>query len=391
MLGKIAAEEADILIDYLSNPTNGIAVHRGVDLCQLGLSEQSVLGLGEACRQFFLSRLKNEAVLPALQAIDVYHHAVIQGFMENREKVILNEQERIRSALQRTLSRYSLQMEVAASLAGATTSILNLDQLVTTAVELIRERFDFYYVALFLTDEDNQWAILRAGTGEAGLEMIRRGHLLEVNMNSTIGRCVESGEPHVILDVTKENNYLGNQFLPETLSEVAIPLRSRGKIIGAINAQSRLPAAFADLDVTALRILADQLANAIENARLFTELRGSEEKYRTLLDNIEEGYYELDMDGRYTFANDALVYLLDTPKNRILGSNFHQFIDAEYSDRVKKAFKAAYQLGGAVHGIEYKVRSKAKIGRFVETSALLSRNSAALSETSLPASRLRAT
>ena len=99
-------------------------------------------------------------------------------------------------------------------------------------------------------------------------------------------------------------------------------MRSRGKIIGAINAQSRQPAAFSDLDVTALRILADQLANAIENARLFTELRGSEEKYRTLLDNIEEGYYELDMDGRYRFVNDALAYLLDTPKEQNPGFQF---------------------------------------------------------------------
>ena len=190
--------------------------------------------LGESCRQFFLSHLNNEAIIPALQAIDAYNHAVIQGFMENREKVILNEQERIRSALQRTLSRYSLQMEVAASLAGATTSILDLDNLVTTAVELIRERFDFYYVGLFLTDENNQWAILRAGTGEAGKEMLRRGHLIEVSSNSTIGRCVESGEPWVILDVTKEDNYIRNPLLPETLSEATIPLRSRGKIIGRI-------------------------------------------------------------------------------------------------------------------------------------------------------------
>jgi two-component system, LuxR family, sensor kinase FixL len=377
MLGKIAAEEADILLNYLRNPTNDKVLQRGAKLCELGLSEQSVLGLGESCRQFFLTHLANEAIIPALQAIDAYNHAEIQGFMENREKVILNEQERIRSALQRTLSRYSLQMEVAASLAGATTSILDLNILVTTAVELIRERFDFYYVGLFLTDENNQWAILRAGTGEAGREMLRRGHLLEVSSNSTIGRCVGTGEPFVIIDVTKEETYIRNLLLPETLSEATIPLRSRGKIIGAINAQSRLPAAFSDLDVTALRILADQLANAIENARLFTELRGSEEKYRTLLDNIEEGYYELDMDGRYRFANDALVYLLDTPKNKILGSYFHQFIDPEYSDRVKKAFKAAYQLGGAVHGIEYKVRSKDRLEHYVETSALLSRNTAA--------------
>jgi PAS domain S-box-containing protein len=374
MLGRIAAEEADTLLNYLTLPDREKALQHGVDLCEVGLSEQSVLSLAEASRQFFLSKTSLEPILPALQAIDAYHHAVIQGFMESREKVILNEQERTRGALQRTLARYSLQMEVAASLAGATTSILDLDVLVTTAMELIRERFDFYYVGLFLTDESKQWAILRAGTGEAGKEMLRRGHLFEVNSNSIIGKCVENGEPWVIMDVSKDDTYIRNPLLPDTLSEAAIPLRTRGKVIGTVTARSKQVAAFSDLDVTALRILADQLANAIENARLFTELRRSEEKYRTLLDNIEEGYYELDMDGRYTFVNDALVYLIDAPKNKILGANFQQFIDPEYVDRVKQAYKAAFQLGGAVHGIEYKVRSKVSPGRYVETSALLSRS-----------------
>jgi two-component system, LuxR family, sensor kinase FixL len=377
MLGQIATKEADTLLNYLSRPNQEIALQRGVDLCEIGLGEQSVLGLGEASRQFFLAQLNNDSIVSALQAIDAYHHMVIKGFIEGREKVILREQERTRSALQRTLSRYSLQMETAASLAGATTSILDLDILVTTSVDLIRERFEFYYVGLYLTDENNAWAILRAGTGEAGKEMLRRGHLIEVSSNSVIGKCVESGEPWVITDVSKEDNYVRNPLLPETLSEAIIPLRARKKIIGAFSAQSKQPAAFSELDITALRLLADQLANAIENARLFTEQRRSEEKYRTLLDNIEEGYYELDMDGRYTFANDALVYLLETPKNKILESYFYQFIDPEYSDRVKKAFKAAYQLGGAVHGIEYKVRSRDKIDHYVETSALLSRNQAA--------------
>jgi PAS domain S-box-containing protein len=374
MLGRIATGEADTLLNYLTLPDREKALQHGAELCEVGLSEQSVLSLAEVSRQFFLSKINTEPIVPALQAIDEYHHAVIQGFMVSREKVILNEQERTRSALQRTLARYSLQMEVAASLAGATTSILDLDVLVTTAVELIRERFDFYYVGLFLTDESKKWAMLRAGTGEAGREMLRRGHLFEVNSNSMIGKCVENGEPWVIMDVSKDDTYVRNPLLPDALSEVVLPLRTRGKVIGAVTAQSKQVAAFSDLDVTALRILADQLANAIENARLFTELRRSEEKYRTLLDNIEEGYYELDMDGRYTFVNDALAYLIGAPKNKILGANFQHFIDPEYADRVKQAYKAAVQLGGAVHGIEYKIRSKEGPGRYVETSALLSRS-----------------
>jgi two-component system, LuxR family, sensor kinase FixL len=374
MLDKIASEEVDDLLDYLGHPAHEKALQRGTVLCDLGLSEQSVLGLGEASRQFFLTQLHNEAIAPALEAIDDYHHTVIRGFMAAREKVILNEQERIRGALQRTLGRYSLQMDVAGSLAGVTTSILDLDDLVRTAVELIRERFGLYYVGLFLTDSDNRWAILRAGTGEVGKELLLRGHLFEVNSNSIIGMCVESGEARVVMDMSKEDAKFLDPLLSNALSEVAIPLRTRGKVIGAITAQSLQAAAFSDLDVTALRILADQLANAIENARLFAEQRRSEEKYRTLLDNIEEGYYELDMDGKYIFVNDALVYLINLPKNKILGRHFQDFIDPEYVDRITQAYKAAYQLGGAVHGIEYKVRSKQGLGRYVETSALLSRN-----------------
>jgi PAS domain S-box-containing protein len=373
-LEQLAADESDDLLRYLRQPDREQAVRHGADLCEAGLGEESVLGLGEATRQFFLSKISHEPVVPAIRAIDEYLHAVIQGFMRGRGQAILNEQERIRSALQRTLGRYSLQMEVAASLAGVTTSILDLDILVTTAVELIRERFDLYYVGLFLTDESRRWAMLRAGTGEAGREMLRRGHLFEVDSNSLVSKCVVSGEPWVILDVGRDDTFIPNPLLPDTLSEAVIPLRTRGKVIGAVTAQSRQVAAFSDLDVTALRILADQLANAIENARLFTELRRSEEKYRTLLDNIEEGYYELDMDGRYTFVNDALADLIHAPKNKILGSNFQQFIDPEYAERVKQAYQAAFELGGAVHGIEYKIRSKEGSSRFVETSALLSRS-----------------
>ena len=374
MLGGIADEEAEYLLAYLNHPVRDLALDRGAKLSEVGLSEQSMLALGDATRQFFLSKMSNETILPALQAIDTYQHALIEGFMQSREKVILNEQERTRSALQRTLGRYSLQMEVAANLAGATTSILDLDALVTTAVDLIREKYDFYYVGLFLTDESGQWAILQAGRSETGPDMLHRGQLTELTSNSLIGSCVESGEPRVVIDVGKENSFLRYPLLPETASEAAIPLHSRGKVIGAVTAQSKQVAAFSDLDVTALRILADQLANAIENARLFDEQRRSEEKYRTLLDNIEEGYYEQDMNGRYTFVNDALVYLFNAPKNKILGSNFQSFIDPEYADRVKQAYKAAFQFGGAVHGIEYKVRSKEGLGRYVETSALLSRN-----------------
>jgi PAS domain S-box-containing protein len=350
------------------------ATERGASLCEIGLSEQAVLRLGQTTRQFLLTRLENNLITPALETIDAYHHAVVQGFMQSREKVILNEQERIRSALQRTLSRYTVQMEVAAGVAGATTSILDLSALLQTAVELIRERFDLYYVGIFLVDEDNRWALLKAGTGESGREMLRHGFKLEVGGNSLIGACIAYGESRIALDVGKAAARFENPLLPDTNSEAAIPLVSRGQVIGALTVQSRRVAAFSELDLTILRILADQLANAIENARLFSELRHSEEKYRTILENIEEGYYEMDLAGSFTFVNDAMGNTLGYPKDEIQGVNYQQFIDPEHIEKMSQAFQTVYRTGEPARGVEYRIVRKDETGRFIETSASLVRD-----------------
>ncbi len=177
-LGRIASDEADTLLDFLQHPLPSAASARGEQLCTAGLSERAILQLGQVTRRFFLDHVDNQLAGSALDISDLYYANVLQGFLQRREQIILSEQERIRSALQRTLNRYTIQMEVAAGVAAATTSILDLDRLLASAVELIRERFDLYYVGVFLVDERNEWAILRAGTGSAGRDMQRRNHRL---------------------------------------------------------------------------------------------------------------------------------------------------------------------------------------------------------------------
>ena len=193
MLGHIAGDEADTLFNFLQHPLPSAASERGEQLCLIGLSEQAILRLGQVTRHFFLAHLENQLAVPALEISDLYHASVLQGFLKRREQTILSEQERIRSALQKTLGRYTVQMEVAASVAAVTTSILDLNQLLASAVELVRERFDLYYVGVFLVDERNELAILRAGTGEAGREMLRDGHRLPLDDASMISWCIKHG------------------------------------------------------------------------------------------------------------------------------------------------------------------------------------------------------
>ncbi|HHS96492.1 MAG TPA: GAF domain-containing protein [Chloroflexi bacterium] len=182
-------------------------------------------------------------------------------------------------------TRRAAQLETAAEVSGAASSILDLEELLPRTVELIRQRFDLYYVGIFLLDETGRWAVLRAGTGEAGQKMLEQGHRLEVGGRSMIGWCTAHGEARIALDVGAEAVRFDNPLLPETRSEMALPLISRGRVIGAMTIQSDKPAAFTEEDITALQTMADQLATAIENARLFAEtqrsLKETQELYET--------------------------------------------------------------------------------------------------------------
>jgi GAF domain-containing protein len=167
--------------------------------------------------------------------------------------------------------RRALQLQTAAEISKAASSILDLDELITEAVELIRDRFELYYTGLFLLDKEGQYAVLQAGTGEAGLQMVQEGHRLEVGGGSMVGQCVATAKARIALDAGKEAVRHLNPLLAETRSEMALPLVSRGQVIGAMTIQSTEPGAFSEDDITALQTMADQLANAIENARLFQQ------------------------------------------------------------------------------------------------------------------------
>jgi GAF domain-containing protein len=176
----------------------------------------------------------------------------------------------------------AIQLQAAAEISSAASSLLDVDELLTLAVELIRERFELYYVGIFLLQGDpseqepSPAAVLRAGTGQAGQQMMAEGYRLAIGdrgaeQSSMIGWCVANSRARIALDVGQDAVHFDNPLLPETRSEMALPLNSRGRVVGAMTIQSSLPAAFDESDVAVLQIMADQLANAIENARLFQE------------------------------------------------------------------------------------------------------------------------
>ena len=175
------------------------------------------------------------------------------------------------SLLIRKLDFRQVQMLTAAEISQVASSVLDLDELIQKVVELAQERFDLYYAGLFLVEED--WAVLRAATGEAGKKMLEGGHRLEVNSDSMIGQCVGSGKARIALDVGQEAVRFDNPLLPLTRSELALPLVGREGSIGALSIQSVQEKAFDEEDVAVYQTVADQLANAITNARLYEKIQ----------------------------------------------------------------------------------------------------------------------
>lgn len=176
----------------------------------------------------------------------------------------------------------SRQLTTSAQVSRAAISILNLDELFPQVVDLIIKAFPYDHVQIFILDDEGKHALLRASTGEPGRMLLQVKHSLPVGSRSVIGQVTAQGKPIIALDTTDaENVHRPNPFLPETRSEMAIPLIVKGKVVGALDVQSNQPRAFNSDDLRALTTLADQLAVAIDNAELYqtAHRRASEMKF----------------------------------------------------------------------------------------------------------------
>jgi Signal transduction histidine kinase, nitrate/nitrite-specific len=156
-----------------------------------------------------------------------------------------------------------------------------LEILLPLVTRLVSERFDFYHTGIFFVEGTRQFAILQAANSEGGKRMLTRGHRLEIG-TGLVGSVVQSGQPRIALDVGTDAVFFDNPDLPGTRSEMALPLNFRGETIGVLDVQSIQPGAFTADDANTLSILADQIAIAIENARLFGQTQRAREEAENL-------------------------------------------------------------------------------------------------------------
>ena len=225
-------------------------------------------------------------VLPMLASQNYLFERFTRALVESRDLMRRlrrnrDELERRVEARTRDMARRTRYLEATATIAREASMVLDdPQQLLSRVVDLISEQFGFYHAGIFLLDLTETWAELQAASSEGGRRMLARHHRLRVGQEGTVGYVTSRGEPRIALDVGKDAVFFDNPDLPETRSAITLPLHARGKIIGALDVQSRQVKAFGDEDVEVLQVLADQVALAISNARLFQQAQEAVEAER---------------------------------------------------------------------------------------------------------------
>ncbi|MBN1180219.1 MAG: GAF domain-containing protein, partial [Anaerolineae bacterium] len=184
----------------------------------------------------------------------------------------------------KALSRRAVQLEASSEVAQQLTAILDLDDLLYQVVHLIQSRFEYYFVGVWLVDEERASVSLRAGTAKVGDGVCGQDFRIAMDMPSIIVSVCQTGQYRLVNDVENTPDYLAIEWLPEGCAELALPLRMGNETVGALDILCNRVGVFGPNDRMVLQTLADQIAIAIRNAQLYK----SEHQRRLLAESLEQ-------------------------------------------------------------------------------------------------------
>ncbi len=190
----------------------------------------------------------------------------LEDIKESLEKRIAARTLELQAANQQTRDR-AARLQIVSELSQEISASVGLrsKEMLTTVTKAISEKLGYYHVGIFLLDENREYAILRAANSEGGQQMLSRTHQLRVGGTGIVGYVAQSGYPRIALDTGTDAVFFNNPDLPETRSEMALPLKHGASVMGVLDVQSTLPSAFNDEDAGTLSTLANQLAIVITN------------------------------------------------------------------------------------------------------------------------------
>lgn len=200
----------------------------------------------------------------------------------------------------RELENQTTRLRVAAEITKEVSSYDNPSQLIERVGELIRDRFGYYHTGIFLLDDEHEFAVLTASPTQAGRQMISNGYKLRVGEGSIVGRVAATGEPRRSLDTGLDAADINNPLLPDTRSEMTVPIKAENRVIGVLDVQSDQAQAFTEEDAAIMVVFADHLGIAIERSRLLQRVEAN-------LEELEQAYGRSTRESWKSLSESSLL------------------------------------------------------------------------------------
>jgi GAF domain-containing protein/HAMP domain-containing protein len=212
--------------------------------------------------------------------------------------------------LEERIQERTQALEAGALISRQITTILDIDELLSQVVNNLQTTFNYYHVHIYLIDEATGELVMREGSGEAGRKLKAQGHKLPRG-RGIVGTVAERAEPFLARDVNQIPNFIRNPHLSRTQAELAVPLRKGKIILGVLDIQSEELGDFSEQELTLMQSIADQIAVALDNARLFQNLQAAATEAEELTRRItRETWQEIGSKAEttgYTFTKQGLI------------------------------------------------------------------------------------
>lgn len=226
------------------------------------------------------------------------------------------------SNLEQRVADRTKALATVAEVGTATATILETDKLLQAVVDLTKERFNLYHSHIYLLDQSGENLVLASGAGEPGRQMKTKGLSIPLaREQSLVARAARERKGVTVNDVAQAPDYLPNPLLPDTRSELAVPMIVGEQVIGVFDVQSEVVGRFTDSDIAIQTTLAAQVASAVQNARSYTEVHQAQQLTRNVIDSTDDWIFIKDQDHRYQLVNQGYANSLHIPIADFIGKN----------------------------------------------------------------------
>lgn len=233
----------------------------------------------------------------------------LEELSASQEQRIQERTQELREAseqLQQRANRLQIISEISQEIVASITQ--KPEEALGRITQIISKKLGYYHVGIFLLDKEGEFAVLRAANSRGGQNMLTKKHQLKVGGTSIVGYVIQMGRPRIASDTSADAVFFNNPNLPETRSEMALPLKYGNAILGALDVQSALPNAFKDEDANTLSALANQIAIVVKNIQITEDL-----KYATPKRVIK--FSQKDIQHGYAFQPDGSIITTNLPPN----------------------------------------------------------------------------